>query len=280
MLGYDISWAAFNIVEVMSQQKFTGKRIGYLAAAQSFHEGTEVVVLATQLLKKDFGSSNQYEAGIAINTLANVCTPDLARDLATDIVALMSSSKPYIRKKAVLVMYKIFLRFPDSLRPSFPKLKEKFDDVDQCMSPLPYYICAYFFLTAVISAGVNVICELARKNPKNYLSLAPVLFKLLTSNYNNWMLIKIIKLFGALTPYEPRLAKKLVEPLSNLINTTPAMSLIYECIQTCTIGMGEHLPIIKLCIAKLRTFVEDPDQNLKYLGLLALNNIMKIQPKV
>lgn len=94
------------------------------------------------------------------------------------------------------------------------------------------------------------------------------------------MLIKIIKLFGALTPLEPRLAKKLVDPLTNLINTTPAMSLLYECIQTCTIGMPDQINLIKLCISKLRTFVEDPDQNLKYLGLLALNNIMKIHPKV
>lgn len=52
MLGYDISWAAFNIVEVMSQPTFTNKRIGYLAAAQSFHEGTEVVMLTTSLFKK------------------------------------------------------------------------------------------------------------------------------------------------------------------------------------------------------------------------------------
>lgn len=41
---------------------------------------------------------------------------------------------------------------------------------------------------------MNVICELARKNPKNYLSLAPVFFKLMTNSTNNWMLIKIIKL--------------------------------------------------------------------------------------
>lgn len=46
------SWAAFNIIEVMSQPSFTNKRIGYLAASQSFHEGTEVVMLATSLLKK------------------------------------------------------------------------------------------------------------------------------------------------------------------------------------------------------------------------------------
>jgi len=42
MLGYDISWAGFNIIEVMSSTKFTHKRIGYLAASQSFHADTEV----------------------------------------------------------------------------------------------------------------------------------------------------------------------------------------------------------------------------------------------
>lgn len=49
-------------------------------------------------------------------------------------------------------------------------------------------------VTGVQSAAVNVVCELARKNPKNYLSLAPVFFKLMTTSTNNWMLIKIIKL--------------------------------------------------------------------------------------
>lgn len=34
---------------------------------------------------------------------------------------------------------------------------------------------------AVVSCAVNVICELARKKPANYLSLAPDLFNLLTT---------------------------------------------------------------------------------------------------
>lgn len=54
--------------------------------------------------------------------------------------------------------------------------------------------CLRLSLIGVQSAAVNVICELARKNPKNYLSLAPLFFKLMTSSTNNWMLIKIIKL--------------------------------------------------------------------------------------
>eukprot|EP01102_Stenamoeba_stenopodia_P004321 TRINITY_DN1463_c0_g1_i2.p1 TRINITY_DN1463_c0_g1~~TRINITY_DN1463_c0_g1_i2.p1 ORF type:complete len:635 (-),score=132.59 TRINITY_DN1463_c0_g1_i2:1876-3780(-) len=263
MLGYDMSWAAFNVVEVMSQSKFTAKRIGYLGAAQSFHEGTDVIILTQALFKKDLQAQNQYEIGLALNCIANICTTDIARDLAADIVGLLNSSRVYVRKKAVLALYRTFLKFPDSLRPAFPRLKEKLEDMDN----------------SVVSSAVNVICELARKNPKNYLALAPILFKILTTSNNNWMLIKIIKLFGALTPLEKRLGKKLIEPLTNLINSTTAMSLLYECIQTCTIGLSSHTNIIRLCISKLRVFVEDADQNLKYLGLLALHNIMKAHPK-
>jgi AP-3 complex subunit delta-1 len=71
-----------------------------------------------------------YEAGMALTCLGNICTPDLARDLAPDVVSMLTSSRPYIRKKAVLVLYKIFLMFPDALRPSFNRLKDKLEDPD------------------------------------------------------------------------------------------------------------------------------------------------------
>lgn len=45
--------------------------------------------------------------------------------------------------------------------------------------------------SAVVSCAVNVICELANKNPKNYLAMAPKFFRLLTTSSNNWMLIKV-----------------------------------------------------------------------------------------
>lgn len=182
----------------------------------------------------------------------------------------------------------MFLRYPDALRPAFPRLKEKLDDTEPSTQ----------------SCAVNVICELARKNPKNYLSLAPIFFRLLTDSQNNWMRIKIIKLFAALTPLEPRLAKKLIDPLTNLIHQTPAMSLLYECISTVIVSVPDHLPSIQLCVTKLRIFIEDQDQNLKcvsflsslavffctrylcsrpahrYLGLQAMADILKIHPKV
>ncbi|XP_070491377.1 AP-3 complex subunit delta [Chironomus tepperi] len=270
MCGYDISWAGFNIIEVMSSNKFTCKRVGYLAASQSFHPGTDLLMLTTNMIRKDLSATNQYDAGVALSGLSCFISPDLSRDLANDIMTLMSSTKPYLRMKAVLMMYKVFLNYPEALRPAFPKLKEKLEDPDP----------------GVQSAAVNVICELARKNPKNYLSLAPIFFKLMTTSTNNWMLIKIIKLFGALTPIEPRLGKKLIEPLTNLIHSTSAMSLLYECINTViavlisiSSGMPNHTASIQLCVQKLRILIEDSDQNLKYLGLLAMSKILKTHPK-
>ena len=52
MFGHDMSWAAFNVLEVMSSAKYLQKRVGYLGAVQSFRSDTEVLMLATNLLKK------------------------------------------------------------------------------------------------------------------------------------------------------------------------------------------------------------------------------------
>lgn len=156
------------------------------------------------------------------------------------------------------MLYSIFRKYPRALRLTFDRLRDKLKDDDP----------------GVCNAAVNVICELARKNPGNYLALLPHLFDLLNNSNNNWMLIKLVKLLGSLIPAEPRLGRKLQEPLTHIITNTPAKSLLYECINTVTACQQMQRSMIRLCLDKLRTFVEDPDQNLKYLGLLGLNKIM------
>jgi AP-3 complex subunit delta-1 len=52
MMGYDMSWASFHVLEVMSSAKYHQKMVGYLGAVQSFRPDTEVLMLATNLLKK------------------------------------------------------------------------------------------------------------------------------------------------------------------------------------------------------------------------------------
>lgn len=47
-----MSWASFHVLEVMSSSKYLQKRVGYLGAVQSFRPDTEVLMLATNMLKK------------------------------------------------------------------------------------------------------------------------------------------------------------------------------------------------------------------------------------
>jgi len=68
---------------------YFSKRIGYLTASQSFHEGTDVLMLTTNMIRKDLASQNMFEAGVALSGLACFITPDLARDLANEIMILV-----------------------------------------------------------------------------------------------------------------------------------------------------------------------------------------------
>ncbi|RPD64688.1 Adaptor protein complex AP-3 delta subunit [Lentinus tigrinus ALCF2SS1-7] len=267
MMGYDMGWASFHVVEVMSAPRIHLKTIGYLAAAESFKEDTDVLMLTTNLLKKDLGSRPE-EVAIALNGLSHIVTPELARDLSPEIVATLNHSRPHIRKRAVLAMYKVLTKYPEILPQSMNRLRDKLDDSDP----------------GVVAATVNVLCELAHRNPRDYLPLAPHLFHLLTTSSNNWMLIKIIKLFGTLTPYEPRLVKKLQPPITDLISTTAAISLLYECVRTCIIGGMLHghsgNALARTCVTKLAGFLQDADQNLKYIALLAMVNIVPSHPEL
>lgn len=265
MYGYDMSWSNFHVLEVMSSNKPQQRRIGYLSAIQSFRNDEDVLMLATNLFKKDLSSGSVLDVSLALSGIATVVTPSLATDISDDVVKMLNHSTPYIRKKAVLAMYKIFLQFPEALRSSFDRLKDKLDD------PNP----------SVVSATVTVICELAKRHPKNYLPLAPQLYQLLNTSNNNWMLIRILKLFSSLSLIEPRLKNKLLSPIIDLIQKTKASSLIYECIN-CIITGGlldnDDYETAGIIVPHLQTFLDQDDHNLKYVGLLALVKISKIQP--
>jgi len=258
MLGYDMSWATFAVVEVMSHQRFGTKRPGYLASAISFNDSTDVGLLTINLFKKDFGSKSQYESGMAISCLSSICTPEISRDIVTDLTSLLGSSRAYLRKKVVLCLYRVFLKDPPALRTCFPKLKDRLGDEDQ----------------GVLTATVNTFLELARKNARNYLSLVPQLYHILVNTTNNWLSIKLLKVFQLLCPLELRLPAKMVEPLTNILNSTKAQSVEYEAIRCVVRTMPVGTALMALAIEKLQVFLNSSDRNLRYLALELFREVL------
>jgi AP-3 complex subunit delta-1 len=272
MLGYAPSNASFHMLEVMASPRYHLKQVGYMAASQCFTQDTEVLILATNMIKKDLRSPSPLDVAVALNGLSHIITPDLAQHLAPDVSTLLTHSKATIRKRALLVLHAIVLQYPPALEQCLGRLSDRLQDADP----------------GVVSSAVNIICELSRRDEtiaKAFLPLSPQLFELLTTSTNNWMLIKVVKLFGILTPLEPRLAKRLLPPITTLIHTTPAMSLLYECMHTVIIGgmlndgaTGGGEDLARLCSDKLGIFLGDEDQNLRYIALLALVKLLPTHP--
>ncbi|ORY16242.1 armadillo-type protein [Clohesyomyces aquaticus] len=272
MFGHDMSWASFNVLEVMSSPKYRHKRTGYLAAVQSFRRDTEVLMLAENQLKKDITSPTPTVISLPLGAIPHVVNPSMANGLLGDLLPRLTHSHAAIRKKTVVTLYRLALVYPETLRPAWPKIKERL--LDDSEDP------------TVTAAIVNVVCELGWRRPQDFLPLAPRLFDLLVEGGNNWMAIKLIKLFATLTPLEPRLIKKLLPPLTRIIRETSAMSLLYECINGIIQGgilaavedTAEGEEVARLCVGKLRGMMIEGDANLKYVALLAFDKIVRSHP--
>lgn len=268
MYGFEMTWCNFHILEVMSSGKFQQKRIGYLAAMQSFKNEQDLLILATNQFKKDLNSHNHIEVGLALSGIATIVTPHLAKDIVDDVVMKLTHSKPYIRKKAVLALFKVFLQYPEALRLSLPRVIDKLDDPD----------------TSVVSATITVVCEISKKNPNIFIGYLPKFFAILEDTQNNWLIIRILKLFQSLLKIEPRMKKKILPSILSLMAKTDATSLIYECI-SCIVNGGMLSPasakdkeVAKQCILHLMKFFDTRDSNLKFVGLIALINILQKFP--
>ena len=263
MLGFDADWAAFPAVEAMSATRLQFKSAGYSAAAATFHPGTDVMLLIPNLLKKDLLGNSALEACLALDCLANIATPELAQALVADVFGLLQSSKPIVRRRAALCLLRLLQQFPDGLRPCFKGLAGVLDDPD----------------AGARAAAVGVLCELAMQHPQNYLQIAPVFYRLLTSGQqSNWTTIKILKIFRALAPLEPRLGKKLRGPVAQLLRDSPAKSVTYECIMVAISGMAGQEDVLALALQELKGFLVDTDANIRYLGLQMVQTVFDKLP--
>ncbi|KAK8537041.1 hypothetical protein V6N13_041994 [Hibiscus sabdariffa] len=251
---HDMSFAAFHALEVLSSPRFSHKKIAYHAISLSFHDSTPVLLLITNHLRKDLNSTNEFEVSLSLQCLSRIANVDLARDLTPEVFALLSSNKLYLRKRAVAVVLRVFEKYPDSVRVCFKRLVENLENSDP----------------QILSAVVGVFSELACKDPRSYLPLAPEFYKILVDSKNNWISIKVLKIFSKLAPLEPRLAKRVVEPICDLLRNTAAKSLLFECIRTVVTSLSEYESAVRLAVGKVREFLVDEDPNLKYLGLQAL----------
>ncbi|GME88502.1 unnamed protein product [[Candida] boidinii] len=113
ILGEPTYFGQVECLKLLASPKFSHKRLGYLATMLILDEEQEVLTLLTNSLDNDMKSHNQYIAGLALVTLGNLASTELARDLYANVENLLSSQQVYLRKKACIVAAKLIDKDPD-----------------------------------------------------------------------------------------------------------------------------------------------------------------------
>ncbi|EPZ33880.1 ARM repeat-containing protein [Rozella allomycis CSF55] len=247
---YNLDWALFDIIQVMSHCNLQIKKQGYIASERSFYGNQNILILAVNLLRKDL-AGNANEVSLALNAVCSWADRNIITEIVSQVCSLLNHTKFTIRKKAIAALYYLIKEDEQLIEQILPTLKEKVKEKN-----------------GIINL-INTICELVDVKPSHFMTMVPVLFSFLIDNQTpSWALIKIMKILTKLSKLETRLIKKLEEPLTNLICNHASVSLVVECIATVfKIGIADP-KIIKVSIRKLEQFISDHDTNLIYVGLL------------
>lgn len=264
LIGYDTTWADFTVLEVMTLDDYSAKRIAYTAAAQMWNSNSDVVLMATNRIQRDLTSVNTLLTSCVLTSLPPYLTTALASGISHDVISLMTSAKPYIRQKAIMTFYHICLKYPDALKPGFVTLRAKLDDDDP----------------SVVFAALTVIAELCQHNPANFIPLIPTLHKMLINSTSNWVTLRLISILKMLCQAEPRLPKKLIAPFTNILDTTASITLLFECVRSIIEIPITNTVLLTYASQRMQTFLEHQDVNLRFLCLSLFIKLMQIQPKL
>ncbi|CAL5349935.1 unnamed protein product [Camellia sinensis] len=106
MLGYPTHFGQMECLKLIASTGLE-KRIGYLGLMLLLDERQEVLMLVTNSLKQypvysDLNHFNQYIVGLALCALGNICSAEMACDLAPEVERLLQFRDPNIRKKMVI----------------------------------------------------------------------------------------------------------------------------------------------------------------------------------
>lgn len=108
MLGYSTHWAQMECVTMIASPHFHEKRAGYLGLMLLLDETAKVLTLVTHQLSRDLEDESPLVNSLALATIANISSADMARDLHRQVEKHLATGAPLTRKKAALTCIRLF----------------------------------------------------------------------------------------------------------------------------------------------------------------------------
>ncbi len=279
MLGYPTHFGQMECLKLISAPGFPDKRIGYLALTLLLTEQTEVLMLVTNSLKVDLTHANQFVQGLSLCVIGNMATPDMARDVASDVEKLLHTANPYLRKKAALATIRLLKKEPDLVEHLAESVLALLKDKAH----------------GVLLAGLQLMIEILEIEPKRkaeYAKTVPALVRLLRSFISMgfspehdvggitdpFVQVKLLNLLGRLGKDDEAASEAMNDVLAQVATNTDAgknagSAILYECVQTIMEVKSEN-SLRVLAVNILGRFLLNRDNNIRYVALNSLSKVV------
>ncbi|PWW78208.1 Adaptor protein complex AP-1 gamma subunit [Tuber magnatum] len=282
-LGERTHFGQIECLKLLASPRFADKRLGYLGTMLLLDENQEVLTLVTNSLKNDLEHSNQYVVGLALCTLGNIASTEMARDLFQEVENLLSTANPYIRRKAAICAMRIIRKVPDLQEHFIDKTKLLLQDRNH----------------GVLLCGVTLVTDLCQHDPdlvgqfRQFTTVLVRQLKSLTSSgyapehdvagiTDPFLQVKILRLLRVLGKGDAQVSEQINDILAQVATNTDSTknvgnSILYEAVLTILdIEADSGLRVLGVNI--LGKFLTNKDNNIRYVALNTLIKVVAVEP--
>ncbi|KAK6199225.1 clathrin associated protein complex large subunit, gamma-adaptin [Scheffersomyces amazonensis] len=285
IMGEKTHFGQVECLKLLASPRFLDKRLGYLAAMLLLDENQEVLTLLTNSLDNDMQHPNAYIVGLALSCLGNIASPELARDLYTNVETIMTSNNGYLKKKACIVAAKLVEKDPELSEFFLNKIPQLINDKSSSTLLGAVRLMESIYInneddrSQLIKYIPKIIGHLKRVTTSGYMpdyDVGGVTDPFLQVNLLS--LLRILANGDGNQTYAEDINDILTQVASNLESgKNSANAVLYECVKTIfTIPSDQSLKILGVNL--LGKFLSTKDNNTRYVALDTLLSVINIEP--
>ncbi|KAJ1960531.1 clathrin associated protein complex large subunit [Dipsacomyces acuminosporus] len=276
LLGFPVQFGQLECLKLAASPKFADKRVGYLGVMLLLDEKQDILTLLTNSLKSDMNSPDDYMVGLALCTLSNVASSEVANDLVDEVERLIDSPRSYLRKKAALAAVRIVRREPELSDPFLRRIRSLLGDKHHGVQ-----LAAVSLATEMCNHSQQALEEVRKLVPIIVRQLRTLLGTSSSPEHevagivDPFLQAAILRLLRVVASGSQEAADEVNDVLTQVATQTDGTknagtAILYECAVT-ALAIPSDQSLRVLAINLLGKFLANRDNNVRYVALATLS---------